>query len=214
MDTSCACLKRDMSPGDDFGFPVNKRMAAYDPFQFLAGPCPRHYFVFCKAEFFHAWFYQFLSQYQISRRGLYNLIHELGMQGYRQIRRKGPWRCRPYDKVSPFYRIDRKFPLRVFYRELYKDRGGGFIRIFYLCLGKGRLTGGTPEHRLFSFVDAALLDNFSELPDDRGLIRMGHRQIGRLPIPEYPKPFELLTLDIDILFRIFPAELPDLKLAH
>ena len=43
---------------------------------------------------------------------------------------------------------------------------------------------------------------------------MVHGQIWRIPVSKHTEPFELLTLDIDIPFRIFPAELPDFKLAH
>src|SRR5206468_12756708 len=91
------------------------------------------------------------------------------------------------------------------------DRGRGVVFILHFSFGQCRLIHGAPQHRLQSFIDAALGDEFPELAEDRGLIGRVHREVGMLPVAQDAQTLEFITLNLVILLGVLAAELADLK---
>src|SRR2546430_17210006 len=89
------------------------------------------------------------------------------------------------------------------------DRGRGVVLILHFSFGQCRLIHGAPQHRLQSFIDAPLRDEFPELAEDRGLIRRVHREVGMLPVAQHAEALALLALDPEILLSVLTAEFAD-----
>ncbi len=66
-------------------------------------------------------------------------------------------------------------------------------------------------HRLVSAVDATGGKTLPELPDDRGLVGIRHRQVGGVPVAENPESLELAPLNVDEPLGILPALLAKLR---
>jgi hypothetical protein len=88
--------------------------------------------------------------------------------------------------------------------------------VFVLDLGlrEGRPAVDAPVDRLLALVDHALLDERSQSPDDGGLIREVHRQVGVRPVAEHAQPLEARPLEVDEPFGVGPARATEFGHAH
>ena len=71
-----------------------------------------------------------------------------------------------------------------------------------------------PVDRFLALVDHPLFDELSERANDRGLVSVVHRQVRLRPQAGHSEPFELLSLDLDVLCRVLPARATEIGDAH
>ena len=95
-------------------------------------------------------------------------------------------------------------------REAHEDRRGLLLLVLDLGLRERRAAGDAPVHRLVPAVDAAGGEALPEFADDRGLVGVGHRQVGGVPVAENAEPLELGPLDVDEPLGVLPALLAEL----
>ncbi len=99
-------------------------------------------------------------------------------------------------------------------RKLHPDHVRLAIGVLDLRLGQRRLLHRRPHHRLRPALELSAHRHFQELVHRRRFRRIGHRQIGIVPVPCPAQPLELAALDVDPLLRIVAARLAELYRRH
>ena len=80
------------------------------------------------------------------------------------------------------------------YRKRHIDRVARVILVFDLGFGERGLLDHAPHHRLGAAVEQAVGGEFEDLARDLRFGRIGHRQIGMIPVADHAEPLELLAL--------------------
>ena len=147
---------------------------------------------------------------------IHELVGEVGVQGDRHVRRERPGRRGPdQDRHLPSGEVREALVERSRVQgKAHVDRRGSVILVFHLRLRQRRRAAWAPVDRSLVAVNVAVLDEASDLLDDRPLVLRRHGEVGRAPFPEDAQPAEFLALDAHVLLRVSPARGPDLPRRH
>ena len=146
--------------------------------------------------------------------GLVDAVVEIRMECHGQVRRDRPGRRRPDQRrdAPAGDRRERGAERRHCLArqwEFHVDRRRRVLVVLDLGFGQGSPAVDAPVHRLLAAVDHAAFHEPPERADDRGLIAVRHRQVGRGPGAKDAQALEIFPLNVDVLLGILatgPAE--------
>ena len=78
-------------------------------------------------------------------------------------------------------------------------------RVIDLRFCQRRLAMDAPMHWFLTSIHHTLLDEFTQCPDDCGLVAKSHRQVGFRPSSEYTQALEVFTLHANVGFSVSPV---------
>ncbi len=141
-------------------------------------------------------------------------VVEVGVHGDGQVGRDGPGGGGPDEDRNRSAGVRFQLRRQFAHRELHRDRGRGVVVVFDFGFGQGGAAGKAPVDRALLAVDVSLADERIEKTDDRGLVIVVEGGVGLVPIAENAEALEVGALQVEEFFRILPAFLAHLELAH
>ena len=210
MNATRSLLQGHVISEDDDGIALVKGVAAAKALPSAARQAS-HHLVGCESKLFHDRLDEVLGHHETAAVGHLDRCVGIGrVEGHGEVRRDGP-RGRGPDQDRGL--VPREIPQRGGglrdEREPDVDRRRGVVMVFHLGLRQGGPAPGAPVDGLSASIDAALVHQGGEFPDDLCNVPGIHGEIGILPDAENAQPLESPLLKLDELTGVGPALLPN-----